>query len=193
MRLTISFFALVAVLGAVGFEANAASGPLDHMPPTWDQILGPMDRFRPALLGGAVLDEETGLVWLQRPLEVQQHVTSTVATNHTVVGGFVWADAVEACYDLSAGGRKGWRLPTVEELMSLVDPARHSPALPAGHPFSNIGPPYILFWTATTTARNTSSAYAVQLGSDGHISQCAKDNCYFLVLCVRGGHGPDSR
>ena len=38
-------------------------------------------------------------------------------------------------YNKNVGGRGGWRLPTVEELRSLIDLRRAIPALPSGHPF----------------------------------------------------------
>ncbi|MBM3219318.1 MAG: DUF1566 domain-containing protein [Candidatus Rokubacteria bacterium] len=51
------------------------------------------------------------------------------------------------------GFRMGWRLPTVQDLTSLVDPVVHHPALPSNHPFANMesanphrGP---TFWAAT--------------------------------------------
>ena len=62
--------------------------------------------------GGAVLrDKETGLVWQRIPAEAQ----------------FTWADAVDACYKLVAGpgedgrrARSGFRMPRIEEFMSLT-------------------------------------------------------------------------
>ncbi len=40
-----------------------------------------------------------------------------------------WADAKEKCENLSfAGYNSGWRMPTVEELRSIVDYTRHDPA-----------------------------------------------------------------
>ena len=43
---------------------------------------------------------------------------------------------------MTVGGTKGWRLPSVAELASLVDPANSNPALPTGHPFSNVQSPF---------------------------------------------------
>jgi len=45
-----------------------------------------------------------------------------------------WYDAVSTCWQHDAGNRKGWRLPTIEELSSLVDPSVASPRpkLPKG-------------------------------------------------------------
>jgi uncharacterized protein DUF1566 len=45
--------------------------------------------------------------------------------------------------------RKGWRLPTVQELLSLIDTTQSNPALPPFHTFE-IGSPGPSFWTSTT-------------------------------------------
>ena len=72
----------------------------------------------------AALDNETGLVWELSPGKDPVD----------------WAGAQEHCLNLAAGGRKGWRIPSVHELASLVDPAVASPGptLRAGHPFTNV-------------------------------------------------------
>ena len=97
--------------------------------PTWHQILPSAERFELVMgynAGGvmlypAVLDKETGLVW-------QRDTDNTPKT---------WFEAWVYCYQLTLGARKGWRLPTIEELSTLVDPSQSNPALPLGHPFTN--------------------------------------------------------
>ena len=69
-------------------------------------------------LPAAVLDRETGLVWERSPDPTHR--------NRRL--------AASACHDKIIGGRKGWRLPTISELASLVDPHQDSPALPEGAP-----------------------------------------------------------
>lgn len=67
---------------------------------------------------------------------------------------------------MTAGGRKGWRLPTIQELASLVDPAvpPPGPTLTAGHPFSNVQS--CCYWSATTFAHNVGggTAWVVDFG-----------------------------
>jgi hypothetical protein len=42
---------------------------------------------------------------------------------------------------LSDGSVAGdWKLPNVREMLSLIDYSRILPALPAGHPFTSVGP-----------------------------------------------------
>ena len=72
----------------------------------WSAVLPPESRFQIALVGGeAVLDKETNLVWEKSP--------STVLED--------WRRANNQCNGMTLGGRKGWRLPTVQELASLLE------------------------------------------------------------------------
>jgi|RhiMetdeSRZDD1v2_1073273.scaffolds.fasta_scaffold721485_1 hypothetical protein len=147
---------------------------LDDLPPTWSAILPAESRFKLVMGNAAVLDRETGLVWEQSP-----------DTTH-----FAWGDISFDlfCNDKAVGNRKGWRIPTIEELASLVDPSVPLPGrtLPSGHPFSNVQATY---WSANTTLSDTSSAWAVFF-EDGAVSPAKKFNGFFL-WCVRGGQGID--
>jgi hypothetical protein len=138
--------------------------------PTWSQTLA-AGRFVLVLGNTAVLDNETGLVW-QR---------STDATTYDWVGAFTY------CWQLNLGGRKAWRLPSVEELASLVDPAQSNPALPAGHPFTNLTDSY--YWTSTTDASGDASVpiykWSVRF-SDGNVA-ISTQAWSINVRCVRGG------
>ena len=164
------------LIHAGDLEPPAAPGPtmktLDQIPPTWSQKLDASERFELVLEGAAVLDKETGLVWEQSP--------STTAMD--------WASACSHCYEREMANRKGWRLPTVEELASLVD-NDNSPALPTDHPFVNVASTGA-YWSSSAFAGDTSLAWFV-LFSQGTIGSLAKTfNTY--VWCVRGGHGHDA-
>jgi hypothetical protein len=135
--------------------------------PTWSQILPAAQRFALVMASAAVLDKETRLVW-------QKSTDSAVKT---------WENANSYCYDLNLGGRKGWRLPSVEELSSLVDPARSNPALPAGHPFTNVHS--TTYWSSTTGASYPGNAWYVHFGT-GKVYYLDKGNNLY-VRCVRGG------
>lgn len=88
-------------------------------------------RFTLLLNGAAVKDNSTGLIWEQEP--DREHD--------------VWGSSVARCATKEVGGKKGWRAPSVDELKTLIDGSQHDPALPAGHPFSNIKSE--IYWTAT--------------------------------------------
>jgi len=140
---------------------------LDEIPPTWSQKLPAAERFVIVLDGGAVLDKETGLVWEKSP-------ATTART---------WSSAVSYCYTRTVGGRKGWRLPTVEELASLIDTTRSNPALPGGHPFLNVQSNY--YWSSTTVEGYTDYAWAVSLYL-GLVTNDLKTGAIY-VWPVRGG------
>jgi hypothetical protein len=81
-------------------------------------------RFDCVMGGAAVLDKKTGLTWARNA--------------NIAAGDKPWLEAMEFCQDLVIGHRKGWRLPTKEELSSLHDTHRAGPCLPDGHPFENV-------------------------------------------------------
>lgn len=144
------------------------------LPPAWSLKLPTSTRFETVLDGEAVLDWETGLVWEKSP-------DTTTRT---------WSNAVSYAYNKTVGGRKGWRLPTIEELASLVDTSvSGSPKLPSGHPFTNVQPGW--YWSSTTYADNTSNAWLVYFYSGGGNDSYKIDS--FYVWCVRGGHGHDGQ
>ena len=94
-------------------QPSAPPGPtmktLDQIPPTWSQVLSASVRFEVVMGGEAVLDKETGLVW-------QRNNQGQVPQP--------WLQALYYCNRLVNGGRKGWRLPLVEEIESLIDPSQ---------------------------------------------------------------------
>jgi hypothetical protein len=106
-----------------------------------------------------------------------------------------WDAARNHCIAKNVGGRKGWRLPSIPELASLVDPsvASPGPTLPPGHPFSNVQS--INYWSATSLADSTpldldgTFAWSV-LFEFGRVFSDTKSSTYF-VWCVRGGMNAD--
>jgi len=115
-------------------------------------------------LGGeAVLDRETGLVW-QR---VNKPETSPS-----------WYDARFTCDVANTGLRKGWRLPLVTELFSLLP-------FPAGHPFTITG-------TQFYTASRYSSGVIIIAGSSASGEVFAPPQgptSSTNIWCVRGAGG----
>src|SRR6266404_7333237 len=133
-------FALgTAILGTFAVACapvqNSQNGPYYALP-AWDQQIPSAQRFTVLSDWGdaAVLDRETGLVWETEP-------SSSLL--------FSWYDAFVTfggCRQRITGNRRGWRLPSVEELSSLIDPTQKFPALPKGNPFRGIIKPNS-FWT----------------------------------------------
>jgi hypothetical protein len=120
-----------------------------------------------------VFDKETGLVWERCPAGDKK----------------IWDAAIVYAFTKAKGGRKGWRLPTIEELLTLVDPAHANPTLPAGHPFLNIR--LDDFYSSSTLGMTSPPTYAwgYRFGN-GDTSNCLKTTAYYVWL-VRGGFGHD--
>jgi hypothetical protein len=105
---------------------------------------------------GTVTDTKTGLIWLK---------------DAGKIGRRNWDDAKKACEAL------GMRLPTTEELLSLVDRGRLEPALPEGHPFSSVK--LNNYWSSTPYAGNTGSAWGVYF-SGGVVYAYDKTYTYYV-------------
>lgn len=100
-----------------------------------------------------VLDKETGLIWPR----------NAFLANRT----YNWLDARTSSRELKFANRIGWRLPTVEELSSLVDTRNSRPALPSNHPFVNvqIGATALGYWTSTAFEDGSGAGWFVNLDS----------------------------
>ncbi len=177
---------LAALLSGIGWagdlEPSAPPGPtmktLDQVPPIWSQTLPTATRFVLVLGGAGVLDRETGLVWEQSP--------STTKTQ--------WYVALNNCSTLVKGNRLGWRLPTIEELSSLIDPAQSNPALPSGHPFSNVQYGNALtdaYFSITNFPQQGGDVFVRRFNSSTSFAAFPKTITEAFYWCVRGGHGID--
>ena len=174
----------LADYGPTGTPAMAA--PLvkedPHMGVTqnWDKILPAATRFVvlpgfATTTNGAVRDNETGLVWEQSPY------------TESAIG---WSSARNGCISKNVGGRNGWRLPSIPELTSLIDPSVSSgPKLPPGHPFINVSA--VTYWSASTDASNSALAWLVYF-EDGSVFPLDKTAGGPRAWCVRGGMNSDA-
>jgi hypothetical protein len=124
---------------------------------------------------GTVTDNLTGLIWLKKA---------------DCFGERTWTQALSDCNNLADGScgltdgssAGDWRLPNVRELQSLIDYGRYGPALPAGHPFTNVQSSY--YCSSRTYALNASLAWLGLFG-DGLVAHgdYAKDYDRY-VWCV---------
>ena len=191
MRTTVVLMCLVIVCFPAGTAAGDLDpekppGPtmktLDEIPPTWSQILDSTDgdpttgcdssRFKCVLAGEAVLDLETGLVW--------ERVPTTQPYNGLA--------AFSICTGRKTGGRAGYRLPRIEELMSLIDVTSYPYGLPTGHPF-DIGQTTEV-WSSTNVPEASEGAWLnITDFSFGWASRGTSRG----VWCVRGGEANDNK
>lgn len=114
----------------------------------------------------AVRDKQTGLVWEQSPtLDMSD-----------------WEMAQRRCSSSHAGGGADWRVPSVQELRTLVEPSSIDVKLPADHPFANVEPS--IYWSSTERRENGAYASFVDFGSGG--SATLEKYMPTFVWCVRG-------
>ncbi len=150
-------FVIVAIISLTIF-ANAPSfgeGPPEGKPPRFILMDG----------GETFLDLETRLIWEVNPTGVMN-----------------WESAVDHCVYLDTGGHSDWRLPDIEELLSLVDYSQSGPAVPPDFP-GNIDN-YWPYWAVTTLASNSGLAWYVYF-PNGDSRFEYKDRNRF-AWCVRG-------
>lgn len=123
--------------------------------------------------GLAVMDQETGLVWERSPSG----------------GAFTWDQAHQYCNSLVIGARMGWRLPTLQELTSILSIGAPNNLEP-GNPF-NVIPPWNIgevIWSATTSATSPTDAWTMNLASSlTPVNKGALARCW----CVRFRQGVD--
>jgi Protein of unknown function (DUF1566) len=138
--------------------------------PSWSQVLSAAQRFQLVMNDEAVLDRETGLVWARTPLPT----------------AIAWSSGASACVNATIGGRKGWRMPTIYELSTLVDTTQSSPALPSGHPFLNIITNlYSRYWSSTVTGLNDVTVWSLEM-TFGTVHSEMNNYTYDYVWPVRG-------
>jgi hypothetical protein len=123
----------------------------------------PEPRFE--LQGDAVLDRMTGLVWARRA---------------DLVDGLTTCDEAHRVVDRLRTAGCRWRLPTLNELESLVDTSTCDPSLPAGHPFTDVRDAY---WSSTSSAYEPDWSMALYLAS-GAVGVGQKQGRSFSVWAV---------
>lgn len=120
------------------------------------------------IMAGSVRDQVSGLTWERSP--------PTTGMNH--------ADATAYCSGLSLDGFSDWRVPTILELVSLIDQGRTVPGFtPSAFPGI---PQNTTYWTSTMRFGSATQAY--QVGSNYPIAAYAlvTEVSGRLVRCVRG-------
>jgi hypothetical protein len=111
---------------------------------------------------GTVTDNLTGLMWTQNA-----NAPGPDTCNPEI--GKSWQSALKhvACLNKKSYlNYNDWRLPNRKELFSLIDLSRVNPALPQGHPFTDVQPesfPPTSYWTSTTSGFLTDLAWTIDI------------------------------
>lgn len=115
-----------------------------------------------------VIDSTTGLEWTAKPLS-DDYVTHQAAT-----------DAATGC---RVGGHKDWALPSRQQLLTLVDLSRYSPAIDTDA-FPDF--PSRWFWTSDLCAWSSASAWFVSFYGGG-VSYSLRYGGGFALAVRRAG------
>jgi hypothetical protein len=116
---------------------------------------------------GTVTDHVTGLIWQQEDDDRERS----------------WDEVCLYCDNLSLAGYSDWRLPSVMELMSIVNYGTYEPAIDTTY-FPDIET-WANYWSSTSNANNSSYACYVYF-SYGQVGSNDKSSTRY-VRCVRGG------
>ena len=114
-----------------------------------------------------VTDSNSGLQW-------QDNTAAKTVTRS-------WQEAISYCEALNLGEKSDWRLPNINELISLVNDTRYNPAIYTT--FQNVASNF--YWSSTTYASNSYFAWFVNFYNGGRYDSGKNRNYY--VRCVRAG------
>ena len=136
-------------------------------------------------IGNVVIDNVTGLQWQDNESVKKQWITddSYSAGDYNNTSGDT---ATSYCSNLSLDGG-GWRLPSVEELETIIDFSKANPSVTEGV-FNFISSDY--YWSSSTYIKDPLHAWNVRF-SKGYSRNYYKYN-ERNVLCVRGEQLDDS-
>jgi hypothetical protein len=118
-----------------------------------------------------VTDNLTGLMW-------------TKDANR--FGSKLWVDAISEANSQILCGHDDWRLPNRKELFSLIDRSKVYPAIPLGHPFSNVRVDNY-YWSSTTYELQVKDHAWMEFMGTGVISNGVKNSATLYVWPVRSG------
>ena len=115
--------------------------------------------------GDVVIDKDRKLMWQDDKAVINNKMT--------------WPQARRYCKNLNLAGFSDWRLPTIEELSTIIDLDRYNPAI--AKEFKNVRSEW--YWTNTSCASNRSYAWEFyfKYGYDGNYGK----NSNRYVRCVR--------
>jgi hypothetical protein len=128
---------------------------------------------------GTVTDINTGLIW-QRCSLGQNWDGSTCTGNAAT---YTWQAALQQSSGSTLAGYDDWRLPSVEELRSLVAYDRFSPAINNAI-FPNT--PISWYWSSSPNANTSDGGWIVSF-YDGFDGIHSRGNAYHVRI-VRSGH-----
>jgi hypothetical protein len=92
-----------------------------------------------------------------------------------------WNNALAQCEGLDFGGQTDWRLPNVNELLSILNYSTLNPAINSTYFPGTLSENY---WTSTTYVANSGAAWSIYFAFN-YLNMSSKTSEYY-VRCVRG-------
>jgi hypothetical protein len=124
-----------------------------------------MVRFQASAANGTVTDHKTGLMWQQADDGIQRS----------------WAEAKAYCDELVHGGHEDWHLPRIDELLTIVDYSRRSPAIDPVFDCRSFN-----YWSSSIYTDYPDNAWYVYF-HNGYTHWYKKSSFSYFVRCARGG------
>lgn len=136
------WFFLIAILGSSAVMAQEMDSP----PPRFEMLHD----------GSVVHDQETGLQWMRCSMGQEWIGNRCVG----LASRFTWDQASDLTS--AAGGLADWRLPSVDELQSLIEYRMFDPAI---DPVIFPGTPPVNYWSSSEAAYDIFYAWSVHFAN----------------------------
>lgn len=131
-------------------------------------------------IDNTVTDTTNNLVWQKCTVGKNADSTCTGTSTFTV-----WKDALTACKNLTLASRTDWRLPSVNELMTLIDYTKSGPPVINATLFPATG--NLSYWTSTTYSVTTTRPWNVSFSNALTGNSTLKTSASFYARCVATG------
>jgi hypothetical protein len=131
---------------------------------------------------GTVTDITTGLMWQKCSYGQEWDDINKTCTGNAMTR--TWQQAIEAAGNMTLAGYNDWRLPNHNELHSLVEYTQENPSIAS---VLNNYTESSHYWSSTTFAGNTDSAWPVSFSIGGNYYGSYKSNNFYFRT-VRAGH-----